>query len=418
MKKQILMASALLVTAVAFGQKKELREVAKNIKKGDLEAAQSALNQVKQIAAANQDYETEYYFLEGLLGFESAKKGRDVMNSLSKASQAFTKVRELENSQKGKFTSQIPLKEAVDLATQQGTSAYERKDYKNAKKAFEQVYRLSPQDTVFLYNAAVLAVQDKDYDTALKHYIELKNLRYDGAETLYLAKNKQSQKEETFTSKNQRDLMVKSGSYINPRTEKTPSKRGEIVKNIALIYVEQGKNDQAINAFEEARKAFPKDATLVIAEASVYLQLNDRNKFKELMEEAAKLSPENADIQYNIGVINMEQGQLEAAREAFKQALKLRPNYTDAVLNYSTTYINEGNALIEQMNALGNSKADIKKYDELGQQKDMLYRKAVEFMEEYIKVQGNETSVLEQLKNVYGALGDTANFKRIKALLE
>ena len=36
-------------------------------------------------------------------------------------------------------------------------------------------YRLSPRDTVFLYNAAVVSVENKDYDNAVKLYKELKD---------------------------------------------------------------------------------------------------------------------------------------------------------------------------------------------------------------------------------------------------
>ncbi len=418
MKKSLLVASALLVSAVAFGQKKELKEVEKQIKKGDLTAAKTALEQIKGAATASNEFAPQYYFLEGQMNLANAKKNVNVSSSLQNAASAFSKVRELEGG-KGKYVAQMqPLvEEATNIAVKQAQESYERQDFKNASTAFEQVYRLSPRDTVFLYNAAVVAVQDKNYDTALKYYKELKDLNYDGTETLYYAKEKQTGKEEAFADKNQRDLMVKGGTHTSPRNEKTPSKRAEIVKNIAYIYVEQGKNDDALAAFAEARKTYPNDANLIVQEASIYLQLDNKDKFKELMQEAAKLEPQNADLQYNIGVINMQQNNLEEARKAFEQALKIRPDYADAALNISTTYINEGNALVEQMNALGNSKADTIKYEELREQKDGFFKKGAEVLENYHKTQGKNETILEQLKNIYGALGDSANFQRVKGLL-
>lgn len=418
MKKSLLVASALLVSAVAFGQKKELREVEKQIKKGDLTNAKSILEGIKGTAASSQEFAPQYYFLEGQLNLANAKKNVNVASSLRNASDAFAKVRELEGT-KGKYVSMMQplLAEASEIAVKQAQTSYERKDYKNATVAFEQVYRLSPKDTVFLYNAALVAVQDKNYDAALKFYKELKDLNYDGTENLYYAKEKQTGKEEIFPNKNQRDLMVKGGTHTSPRNEKTPSKRAEIVKNIAYIYVEQGKNDEALAAFAEARKRYPNDANLIVQEASIYLQLDDKNKFKELMQEAAKLEPRNPDLQYNIGVINMQQNHLEDARKAFQQALSIKPDYADAALNISTTYITEGNALVEQMNSLGNSKADIAKYEELRIQKDNFFKKGAEILENYYKTQGKNEGILEQLKNIYGALGDSANFQRIKGLL-
>ncbi|ATA67156.1 hypothetical protein CGC48_00080 [Capnocytophaga cynodegmi] len=418
MKKSLLFASALLVSAVAFGQKKELREVEKQIKKGDLTNAKSALESIKGVATSNKEFAPQYYFLEGQLNLANAKKNVNVASSLQNASAAFAKVRELEGG-KGKYVSMLQplLDDATNIALTQAQESYGRKDFKNATTAFEQVYRLSPRDTVFLYNAALVAVQDKNYDAALKYYKELKDLNYDGTEVLYFAKEKQTGKEETFPNKNQRDLMVKGGTHTNPRDEKTPSKRAEIIKNIAYIYVEQGKNDEALAAFAEARKRYPNDANLIVQEASIHMQLDNKDKFKELMQEAAKLEPKNPDLQYNIGVINMQQNHLEEARKAFQQALSIKPDYADAVLNISTTYINEGNALVEQMNSLGNSKADIAKYEELRVQKDNLFKKGAEILENYYKTQGKNENILEQLKNIYGALGDSANFQRVKGLL-
>jgi hypothetical protein len=66
-------------------------------------------------------------------------------------------------------------------------------------------------------------------------------------------KNLIGEKEEFFggtpEAKADRDLKVKAKLYIAPRDEKIPSKRGEIYKNIALIYVESGKVDEAITEF-------------------------------------------------------------------------------------------------------------------------------------------------------------------------
>ena len=94
------------------------------------------------------------------------------------------------------------------------------------------------------------------------------------------------------------------------------------------------------------------------------------------MQEAIRLEPDNADLHFNIGVINMQQDNIAEARKSFEQALKLKPNYAEAAINISTSYINEGNALISQMNALGNTKADTAKFDELRELKDNLFKKS------------------------------------------
>jgi tetratricopeptide (TPR) repeat protein len=113
----------------------------------------------------------------------------------------------------------------------------------------------------------------------------------------------------------------------------------------------------------------------------------------------------------------MEQGDLEAARESYRKAIEVNPGYVNAQLNLSTTYVNEGNALIDDMNALGTSREDIAKYEAFKTQKDELFKEGAVVLEDALKVNPDNEAILSQLKNIYGALGDNENFMRIKGLL-
>ena len=178
-----------------------------------------------------------------------------------------------------------------------------------------------------------------------------------------------------------------------------------------------GENEKAIAAYADARAENPDDVNLVLGEANLHYTMGDKEKFKELMGQASAMAPDNPDLLYNIGVINMEQGNLEDARDAYKKALAIDPGYINALLNLSTTYVNEGNGLIDEMNALGTSKADIAKYDELKDKKDSLFREGATVLEDALQSNPDNESILTQLKNIYGALGDNENFMRIKKLL-
>ena len=113
----------------------------------------------------------------------------------------------------------------------------------------------------------------------------------------------------------------------------------------------------------------------------------------------------------------MEQGNLEEARAAYKRALSINPGYINAQLNLSTTYVNEGNGLVDEMNSLGNSRDDIARYEELKKQKDDLFREGAAVLEDALKTNPDNQGILTQLKNIYGALGDTENFMKMKKLL-
>ncbi|MEO9893813.1 tetratricopeptide repeat protein [Aurantibacter sp.] len=415
MKTKILILAAMSFTMVGLAQKSELKAADKALKGGDSQAAKSALESIAgSISGADEKYQAQYQFLTGKTYADLAKKGD--ATAFQKAIDAFKAVKEMPAGKKyvGE-TDQYMSSITADLVN----SAVEDNGNKKFKEAAEKLYMsytLSPRDTSYLYFAAGSAVNGQEYEQALKYYNELQDLGYDGGGLVYKATNIASGQVEEM-DKTQRDLMVKSGTYKDPIDEKLPSKSAEIVKNTALIYTQLGQDEKAIEAYKAARANDPKDVNLILNEANLYYKMGDKDRFKELMAEAASVAPENADLQYNIGVINMEQGNIEDARTAYRKALEINPDYTNAQLNLSTTYVNEGNGLIDEMNSLGNSRSDIARYDELKAQKDELFGEGAKVLEDALKSSPDNQGLLEQLKNIYGAMGDNENFMRIKKLL-
>jgi tetratricopeptide (TPR) repeat protein len=412
MKTKILILLAIMVSMVGFSQKNEIKAADKALKSGDAATAKSTLEGISStIDAADVKYQAQYYSVLG-----SAYSN---LSEFEPAIEALRKVISIEEaSGKKKFTADAQQKlsqmtaDIINAAVEDNNN----KDYKAGAEKLYMGYKLSPKDTLYLYYAASSAVNGADYDTALKYYNELKEIGYDGSGVKYTAVNIESGEVEEM-DKGTRDLYVKAGTHKDPKEEKTPSKSAEIVKNLALIYQQQGKNDEALAAYEDAIASNPDDVNLVLNKANLYYTMGDKAKFKELMGQAAAMAPNNPDLMYNIGVISMEQGNLEEARAAYLKVLEIDPSYVNAQLNLSTSYVNEGNSLIDEMNTLGTSRADTARYDELKQKKDDLFVEGSKILEEALKMNPDNEGVLAQLKNIYGALGDNENFMRIKKLL-
>lgn len=419
MKTKILILAAMSYTMVGFSQKSEIKAVEKALKTGNMAEAKSALESASAlIGSADEKLKAQFYFLKGETYGALAKKG-DV-NAYDTAIEAYKKViAEEKASENIKYTAEARQKlsgmvsDLVNLAVKDNG---ENKFVQGADKLL-MAYTLSPQDTSYLYFAASGYVNAGEYEKALMHYNKLKKLNYNGAETSYTAVNIATGETESM-SKSQRDLMIKSKTYKDPKEEKTPSKRPEIIKNIALIYTQLGQDDKALDAYKDARADDPNDVNLILNQANLYFKLGNKEMFKSLMAEATDLQPDNADLFYNIGVVNMEQGNIEDARKAYYRALEINPGYVNAQLNLSTTYVNEGNQIIDSMNSLGSSRADIAKYDELKEKKDNLFRRGADVLEKALKLNPDNQGILEQLKNIYGALGDNDNYTRLKKLIE
>ncbi len=418
MKKNIIILSAMFCGVVGFAQKSEIRSADRSLRSGNASAAIASLESASSlIDAADERMQAQYYFLKGKAHAELAKKGE--VDAFDKAISSLKKVSKIEEaSGKSKYSAEakeILSSMTVDLVN----LAVEDNNNKRFKEGAEKLYlgyQLSPKDTIYLYYAASSAVNGGHFEQALSYYEELKDLNYDGSGIVYKATNVETGEVEEM-DKTQRELMVKSGAYKDPIEEKIPSKTTEIVKNVALIYTQLGKDDKALQAYKDARAKDPKDVNLILNEANLYYKMGDKEKFKALMAEATEVAPDNPDLFYNIGVINMEQGNIEEARAAYRRAIEINPGYVNAQLNLSTTYVNEGNGLIDEMNSLGNSKKDIARYDELKEQKDSLFRDGATILEDAVRENPDNQAILTQLKNIYGALGDNENFMRVKKLL-
>ncbi|MDC6353744.1 MULTISPECIES: tetratricopeptide repeat protein [Robiginitalea] len=418
MKTRLTLLAALLIGSAAIAQKSEIRDAEKALKDGNTAEAKASLDAVQGVIAGEDErLQSEYHLVRGQVYADLAKKGDD--SAFEEAVASFRKVLEVEE-QSGKDRNSGEAQQRLKaMSADLVNSAVDDNNAKNFDAAAEKLYmsyKISPTDTIYLYYAASSAVNGGNYERAMDFYQELKDIGYDGSGVVYKATNVETGEVEEM-NKAQRDLMVKSGTYTDPVDEKEPSKKAEIVKNMALIYTQLGENEKALEAYKDARANNPDDVNLVLNEANLYYQMGDKEKFSELMAEAATMAPDNPDLYYNIGVINMEMDRIEEAREAYRKAIEINPGYVNAQLNLSTTYVNEGNALIDDMNALGTSREDIAKYDELKEKKDSLFMQGAEILEDALKVNPDNQSILTQLKNIYGALGDNENFMRVKKLL-
>lgn len=397
MKKQLIALFIGLMTITVVAQKNELKTAEKALKKADIKTASAALDAAEALENSMEPkLKSKFYFLKGqLLKSKKEYKG---------AADAFNKLTAYEAEiGKKKYTSKVKplLNEIIQEASNAAIKYYNvDKDYKNAAEGFYLTYRLNKKDTSFLYNAAVSATQAKEYETSLAYYKELKEVGYTGITTSYMAKNKETGEEENLGSKAQRDLMVKSGQYTDPKDTTSPSKRADIIESIGLILTQQGKTDEAIVAIQEARKANPKDLNLLLTEADLYIKLDRMDMFGKLMEEAVTVDPTNPNLFYNLGVVSFNQKDAESAKKYYKKAIELKPDYADAYTNLAVAILSKEESIVEEMN---NNLSNFKKYDALEKEQKNLYKEALPYLEKSDQYKRTIDSV-RGLLNIYDTL--------------
>lgn len=413
MLNQIYILYILLLPISLFAQKKELKSVDKLIQNEDYDSALQQLLAAQSVVESSElKYQAQYQFLAGKI-YSKQKQFGAAFEALALAKQL-----EAENGS-SKYIAEINilLNKVSNEAINQAVYENQNENFAVAADLLVMVYNVDQEQKDYLYYAASSAVNGGDFDRALTYYQELKDMNYSGSVQKFYA-TKSGTGEEIELSADTYVLFQKQKDYTNFRTEMTESKLPEIVKNIALIYVQQKRNDLAIGAIKEAREANPLDVGLILTEANLYIQLGDKEKFSDLMKEAIEKDPKNHILYFNLGVITADQGDRSKARSYYESAIELNPTYAASYLNLAALILDEEPEIVEKMNALGNSRADNLKYDQLKKERESLFLEAAPVLEKLNEIDPTNIEALTTLKNIFGTIGDAAKFKMMKAKLE
>ena len=420
--KYVLLASALLISVATFAQKDQIKAAEKALKAGNAQEAITILQGAEAASAAAPDAEkAQFQFVKANAHLALATKNENTDANLSAAAKAYQEVLSIEKtSGKAKFSAQastsiIDVKYKLINAAIADSKA--EKHAAGAKKLYD-AYLLDKKDTINLYYAASTYVNAKEYETAYNAYDELKKLNYSGKGTNFYAVNKINGEEQFFPTAKERDQMVKLGTHEKPRTEDVPSKRGEIFKNMALILVQNGKVAEAKKAVAEARAANPDDKSLILTEANLYLDTKDYDTYKKLITEVLAQSPNDADLVFNLGVISYNAKNLVEAEKYYKRAIEIKPDYVNAYLNLAILKLDADKKLFEEIQKLGNSEKDNKRYEVLKKQREAVFTSALPYLEKASELDGTNEEVKGTLLSVYRALEMTEKAKALKAKMK
>jgi len=397
----------ILLSTIIFAQKKEFRLAEKAFKKGDVALSASIVSDNEALFNTADDK------IKNQVKFLSARIDHHNKNYSS----ALSSYIELKNNSAFKALAIERLNVlSGDLITA-AIEESEAKEYIGSSNKLYMAYTIDKDAGMdFLYYASQNAINGLDYDMALNYLLELKEKEYTGVETNYFA-NEVATGKETPLNATQYKIFQKSDEYTDFREEKTISKYPEIVKNIALIYAKQGKTDKALQAVKEARGENPDDVNLILTAAEIYIELGEKEKYKELISQAIEKDPNNTILYFNLGVVNSDLGDSKSARKFYEKAIEIDPTYEAAYFNLSDLILSGVYAIIDEMDKLGNSKADNARYDVLKARKDAIYLECVPLLKKLIDLNKNKEAITS-LMNIYGVVGDIDGYKKMKKMLE
>ncbi|MFL2621630.1 MAG: hypothetical protein ACJ0P3_03515 [Flavobacteriaceae bacterium] len=246
----ILFITILLFSFNVQSQKKELRKIDKLVLESFWDEAKDELEAYKTLIIASEDkYKAQYYFYDARVSNE-LKDFKNAINSLKELDK-FNPSLNLPSKLQTDFSnlSLTIANSVVNSAIQDNNND----KFLSAAEKLIMAYEIDNDEYIdYLYFAAGSAVNGKDYEKSLKYYLELKDKGYTGVVDEYFVTNNETGQEEKV-SQTEYDLLKSSKDYSNPRIGQTESRFPEIAKNIALIYVQQGKNELAEEAIKEAK---------------------------------------------------------------------------------------------------------------------------------------------------------------------
>ena len=417
--KYVLLASALLISVATFAQKDQIKAAEKAFKKGESQEASTILKDAESSIADAADAEkAQYYYIKGNVLLDLANKKINTDVNLSLAAKSYQDLIDVEKtSGKVKYSTQAATSiteikyKLINAAIAESKL---EKHSESAKKLYD-AYLLDKNDTINLYYAASTYVNAKEYTKALELYDNLKKINYSGKGTSYFAINKLTTQEDFFNTAQERDRMVKLGTHEKPRTEAIPSKKGEIYKNVALILVQDGKTEEAKKAIADARKADPTDNSLALTEANLYLETKDFETYKKIIGDILAQNPNDADLTFNLGVISGNAGNAVDAEKYYLKAIEIKPDYINAYINLAALKLEGEKLIIDEMNKLGTSTKEMKRYDELKLKRDNIFKSVIPYLKKAYELDIDNVDVAKTLLNVYSALEMTAESKALKA---
>tara|TARA_B100000575_G_scaffold130108_1_gene103683 strand:+ start:612 stop:1886 length:1275 start_codon:yes stop_codon:yes gene_type:complete len=418
MKKIILSLIVFCLFQLSYSQKKELKTIEKQIKSEEYENALNTINSIKSLVDSSDDkIKARYYYLKGMARYQN---GNGSFENKLLSIDDFNEVKEIELSGAKIYTTKVDdiFTELFNSFVNDSRSALDNKNYEKSYKNLEAAYNVSKKDTLYLYNAALVATEAKDYKVALDFYEELINLKYSGVSMNYYAVEKESGKEQVFQDEKSRNFSVDViGTHEAPRDEMAESVEIDILRSMAAIYKTQEEYDKSIIYLDLAKKIDENDINLILLESNVRWEMGEVDEYQKLISKALEIEPDNVDLVFNLGVVNADKGNFDDAIGYYNKAIEIDPNYTKAYLNAAALILEKEGPMIEEMNSLGMSTADYNRYDELKIERENLYKSAIPYLEEVYNLENDNLNAARTLKNIFSALGDTDSENKYKVIV-
>ncbi len=411
MKKSLILAALVLISAGCFAQKNPATKKAKSYmlsESPDFGAARASIAE-----ALEQEPTAETYYWAGMIGYKEVmlQNYNQMMGQSADVAAAGAAAEEsYEYWLKADELAQVPVlnKKGVEVPTdpkmrgkiakmmldyyknqdlvKYGVHLNESRDYAGAFKAFKmhvempdlpmmqdpKIQKEMPRDTTYIqykYYAAIFAVQSEMHEDAIALLEQLKDGEYEAISTNQFLYQE----------------------YVNVK---------DTVKFLETL--------------QNAVVRFPQEPWFLQNLINYYIFTGQEQTAIDYLAQAIEREPNVAQYHLIKGNLDENQGNYEAALADFDAALAIDPKMADAMAGKGRVYYNQAVKLNEAAANIMDNKEYKKALDEMNE----VFRQSLPFFEKAHEMAPEERSYIQTLKGLYYRFGMEDKENEMKALLE
>lgn len=372
MKKLTFIIIYLLITSGIYAQKTKVQTAWNYLKYDELDKAKEAIDDAsKNEGSMNMD-KTWYY--RGMIYqnmYKHAKYGNLVNNPLQEALASFNKSIELDPKSDNIEDINKRIGILVSQLGEQGADQYKNAKYTDALSSFETILKISPTDSLVIFNCAITAEKAGDNEKAKTYYNRLISSKYNDV---------------------------------------------KIYSLLASIYRAEKNEDMAFETVQKGRALFPSDNNLMIEELNYFLANGKSTEAIASLEKAILADPKNASLYLAQGNLLDKANQQEAAAVSYKKAIELKPDFFDAYYNLGAMYFNQGAEMANKANDI--PPKEIAKYDAAKKKFDAKFKEAEPFLAKAWELNPKDIGTMTSLKQIYLRTGETEKHNKVKAAMD
>ena len=350
-------------------------------KEGDYATAASYIEQAIENPKANVKNKTWRYRGEIYLNIsKDSTLFAAFPDALTIAKDSYMKAKELDT--KGSYAQecQIGLGQVQMAASNAGITQYNTGDFGRAGGFFDLSAEIASAfeatDTMALYNSALCYEKAGNVELAVARYQACADIKYQVPNVFLFISN---------------------------------------------LYRTSGQEDLALQTLADARKAYPREQSLIIEELNIYLTNEEFDKAKENLALAAEQDPTNEILWFSLGSVLDNLGNAQEAIEAYLKALEVKPDYFDANYNLGALYFNQAVQGINEANDMWKPRMTRTESDAQKKLEDdakALFVTAKPYLESAHSVDADDVETMRSLRDVYARTGEDEKLLDMSAKLK